>query len=320
MKYRALGTGLALCVVVFGVVIWGSQRADRSTGDTTAPPKLWNQSLSVGVARLPTAKAPPSGVWLWIHSTPEEQLQSVVDELEGLVVGAEASASPLVFDLTREQGKQSRRTLLGAVRPTLRAADLLMANRFGPFRARIAETAPAPRTRLAESRPLAELWDLGRRAQGTWAAFPVMAWPLHYALELSFPDRGACQKAVRYVRHSWLARGQVALVIDETLTRDFEYLRAAALPADWGKSRAVQQLKQLAARLSTIKHIPIPSELRLALNAAVRPPEKLPRYLVVPSTSLLIIPRMGSLAVQDSLRRQVSRLAQSMNGNVYGAR
>jgi hypothetical protein len=112
----------------------------------------------------------------------------------------------------------------------------------------------------------------------------------------------------------------VALVIDGGLPQDLARFRVGSQAADWDKKALVARLRTLAGRLAGKKLGRIPKELRLALNALQRSPEQPPQALLLPPTSVLLIPRMGNLAIQERLAAEVRQYALDSSGRVRGAK
>jgi hypothetical protein len=261
---------------MFGFFVWVVVASNLATAQTDAP----QLQLVVSGQTKPPRRPPPSGVTLALNSLSDRQRARLTASLQALNEQAARRKNPfyVAFDETDERALAQK--FLAESLPLFTAATALAAGRWessdGDLVLRPTEHCP-PRARCVPALAMDAADDLIGRIR-------FLAWPLGYAVVLRAPSPEQAAHAVDLLRADSLG-DQIGLVLGAA---DLHGLR---------KSRGLPALVKAAARLSKEPELPFAGTLK-DVAAAGRAGDELP-WLKLPTTDVLIVPRLSTLATPE---------------------
>jgi hypothetical protein len=273
-----------ICLAVLFFSLWSvPARAGNRPRPVEAP--LWLQVLEA--TSPPIRRAPPAGATLVMNSLSEPRRQALAAALRSLSATLAKRRNPFYVALDDSDERASVQKLLSDTTPIFTAAAALAAGRWQSSEGDLVLRPVVRCARGARCVPVlgAQPTDeLGKRAH-------FLAWPLGYAVLLRAPSLAEAARVADRLRAE-PAASQVALVLTSA---DLHQLR---------KSPSLRDVTGLAAML--VRRQPdLPfAEVLKKLAAATSASNELP-WLKLPAESVLVVPRLGSLATADRFVTEV---------------
>ena len=233
--------------------------------------------------RVQQTSPPPLGTTLVLNSMSEQQRQQMADSLAKLAAAADKKKNPFFVSLDDSEARAAMEDLIKQTAPSFTAASTLCAghwqSREGNVQIRLASRCAAE-TRCISLTGTPSGDEAERRAR-------FLAWPLGYAILL----RVAPGTDVNQVAQALRAPGETHIALILTSDELHSLRESSALAKLLKHARHV-------ARMTPARAGPLLDVVaKIAIAATVR--DELP-WLQLPKGTILVVPRLGSLATAEA--------------------